>query len=99
MTIYTQYLADIEDILAIRLTCSECLGSVAIPVAQHKRVQGKCPNCHKDWFLEDSVELGTIETFLKDCAALGKRKPTARCQIQLELNANGLKTAPKDGSA
>ena len=85
-------------ILAIRLTCAQCGGSVAIPVIGHKRVEEKCPNCREDWFLKDSVELGIIETFLKDCAALGDRKATTRCQIKLELDANGLKPTSKDES-
>ena len=96
MTIRTQYLAELKDILAIRLTCSKCSGSIVLPMSDHTHIQEICPNCRQLWFLSDSTDLAILTGLLKACVALGNRNTEALWRIHLEMNAQNLREFPKD---
>lgn len=91
MTIKTQYLAELKDVLAIRLTCSKCDGFVGLPMAGRTHITELCPNCRQSWFLPDSTDLVVLEQLLRACVSLGDKNATAPCRIQLELNIQNIK--------
>ena len=97
MTVKTQYLAELKDVLAIRLTCSKCSGSIVLPMSDQTHIQEKCPNCRESWLPADSIDLAILADFIKCCTALGNRKPEARCRIHLEMNAPNTKSSFEEG--
>lgn len=85
MTSEKRIIADLKDILAIRLTCKKCHASVLIPPSEQFNIHDRCSNCPEQLFLRDDVGKKQLEMFIGALANLAKRGKDSPCHIQLEL--------------
>jgi hypothetical protein len=85
MTLQELYFADMKDLQAIRLTCTECRASLSIPPVEPVEVPRDCPFCTKPWFAHDSLDVQHLRNFMRSIDALRQRIKSVRCDIHIEL--------------
>ena len=85
MTITKRYLADLPDVLAIRLAC-KCTASVSVPPKEPFTFRERCPNCGSTYLSETSLEHKHLVAFMRSLIALRAVNPDAPCKIQLEFD-------------
>jgi hypothetical protein len=51
MTSHTKHYIDLSDIVALRLECKHCRGTISLPIHSEIRAQSlrACPNCNEHW--------------------------------------------------
>lgn len=84
MTLQERILAEPQDILAIRLTCT-CGSSLNMPIGEREYVPEACPYCHEAWFAKGSTDHQYLRWLMDAIGALRKRGPEVQCHVHLEL--------------
>jgi hypothetical protein len=86
MTIIQNYLADINDITSIRITC-KCGMSTSVPVKKAESLRLACPSCETGWFpgLENSQAISKFLSGLQALANLSKN-PSALLQVEFPVS-------------
>ena len=75
MTAVTHYIAQLTDIVTIRLECREC-GTVMAYRPEKRtgdKIPSSCTNCHATWFLEgssDKINFEELATVLRTLVGL-----------------------------
>jgi hypothetical protein len=85
MTLEQRYVADVNDIIAIRLTCNKCTASINIPFSQRDYLPESCPYCRESWFIPKSNDFNHTAWLLAGISSLRERGENQPCQIAFEL--------------
>jgi hypothetical protein len=82
---YTLLNINLDDLIAVKITCGQCQASAEFPVA---RLQGdppeRCFHCRSEWFVAMSPQATALEYLFR---ALGELRGTAvsECRVQLVM--------------
>jgi hypothetical protein len=85
MTITKRYIADLSDVLAIRLLC-KCAASVSIPPQDPFGIRERCPNCGTIYLSDTGMDYKHLVAFIRTLIALRQANPDAPCKVQLEFD-------------
>jgi len=86
MTTSEHYIADLSDILAVRIVCNGCGTGTSFDPAQWKGTSGTCQNCKTTLFMDGATGIPidqlriTLDTWLK------AKTGTLPYNIQIELS-------------
>lgn len=65
MTLETRYIADLSDVLALRVSCKKCGAAYSVPTSRTLQPPHSCRACGSVWFGEGSLHEVEREAFLE----------------------------------
>ena len=88
MTREQRFVVDLEELRAVRWSCTTCGAAIAMPLDQTLRVPDACPSCRKDFTFPDPVSAQVLAQFLLTLKrALGVMRDKGRpVTLSLELD-------------
>ena len=87
MTQVRRSLAEIKDLLAIRLTCGQCKSAMSINALDAQNIPERCPNCRNDWYLTGTREQKALGMIFKCLEELHKSSGSSSCVVHFEFDA------------
>jgi hypothetical protein len=85
MTLQERYIANVRDILSIRLLCTKCKASLNVPFGKREYIPETCPYCKENWFRSGSTEHNHLMWLLMAMSAFRDLKESQPCEVSLEL--------------
>lgn len=85
MTLQKRFIADLKDILAIRLTCKRCKTTLSMQPDERAYFPQSCPTCRNQWFIDQTQDQQILEYFIRSITEIKKRGDEAPCQIQIDF--------------
>lgn len=85
MTITQRFIADFNDVAAVRLVC-KCSSSVSLPPTSPWNIPRECPHCRTPWIDPNSRDHKLISDLLRTIDDLAKTNPEQQWNAQLEFD-------------
>lgn len=86
MTVTKRYLAEPTDVIAIRVVCTKCSGSVSIPPNESSNISERCPTCGSRYLPDNGLDYKLVLQLLRTLVALRDRSKAADCKVHFEFN-------------
>jgi ribosomal protein S27AE len=85
MTAETRYIADLADVLGLRIDCRKCGASLSRPPATAKEeLPLSCPNCGTAWFVGENSDKNMAEALTRIVKHLATM-PDQSWRVRLEF--------------
>lgn len=89
MTVETRYVADIADVLGLRIECRKCGASLSRPPATaNEELPLNCQNCAAAWFVGENSDKNMAEALIRIVKHLAAM-PDQSWRVRLELRQLG----------